>query len=257
MPVEILHPYTQLRTDINLLQPATISLRKPSPDRVDAFRNRYGFSSVQTPDSSADVIGRDGRFPDHPERGTIQELGVLISVNRAATVVLGVEEDPCIDLLEDILQSVYECPRERLASSVDYITNSTTTKAKFSTNLMRVFNPGLTAIFHDWEDLETGSLMPQITDWPPPRQGIMQLSARTKERFYGKGSPNTAFVVPSDLDFFVYIPTRYYKMTKYRLRLWVESFEDYLENEYFTTSEMPLEAHRSFLEGLDRMAISG
>lgn len=258
MPVRELPAFSQCSVDFHLDKVFVIGLRKPSQDRLNELRTRYNFATLDF-DDDRDLFGRDGRVEGGPSAYTIRELGFLTSSERAAAVCLGQTTDGAIALLEEVAQLGFDVGPAAFRAAIDYVTYKTTTKAKFSGPLNGLMGATLRGVAEQWADLSSRKLAAPIDPavWPPASSAMVHCSSGYWEKYFGKGAPDRAFVVPADLDFLIYLPSRFFKMTKYRFRLTVESFEDFLDNEYFAYSDLPYVAHMALLNQLDAAIVDG
>jgi hypothetical protein len=246
--------YTQCGIEVHLSKRFVISLAKPSDVVLDQIREHYALVKL-TYDDDRDLIGGDGKLLDGATEVIIREIGLLTSREIAAATVLGGTTDKAMALIEDVSRRAFGASRDALIAGTTYLDYQTTTKLQFSNSPLGLFGADFRALSSKWTDIDSLAVVAPMNpgEWPPTSSAMVHAQPDYWEKYFGKGAPKQAFVVPSDLDFYVYLPTRFFKMTKYRIRISVESVEDYLENKYFLTTELPYLAHMSLANSLDQM----
>jgi hypothetical protein len=254
MPVQEERAFTQCGVDFHLKKPFVIGLGKPSADRLDDLRTRYDLAKF-TYDGDKDLLGRDGKLQTQQGVARLREIGLLSSSDRAAAICLGGTTSDAILALEDIIQTAFGVEAASLRNAINYVSYDTATKVQFGGPLYALFAPPVRTLFEQWGNIDSKAVIATFepTRWPPDSSAMVHTTEDYWEKYFGEGAPKNGFVVPSDLHFHVYVPTRFFKMTKYELQLAVESTEDFLEHKYFVKSEMPHFAHMQLLNQLDGM----
>lgn len=243
---------TQCGVTMHLQKTFVISLPRPSEERIDDLRGRYGLAKL-TYDSDKDLIGREGRITEDDEHFLLREIGLLWNKEKVAATCLGQTTEGVIRIIEDIITFAFDLNIRTFREAVVYVGYSTTTKVQFDGPLAGIFGPALNGVFSKWSDLSTKSIAApfSLQRWPPETSAMVHATEEYWEKYFGEGTPSRGFVVPADLDFMVYLPTRFFRMLKYRFRLNTETFEDYLEHRYFAVSELPHGAHMNLLDELN------
>jgi|GEM_PF-5923368 len=252
MGIHEIRQLTQCSIELHLEKSFFITLARPSDERMNLLRKRYKFSKLAF-DDDRDLIGSEGSLEVSGVPGSVREVIVLSSREVAGATCFGQATHTALAVVEDVAKGAFDVVPEALKAATLYVTYKTTTKIRFGGPVVRLLGSTLQEQFARWMDVKNRSLAALIEKdaWPPVKPAVVHATAEYWEKYFGEGAPDHAFVVPADLDFFVYLPSRFFKMTKYRFRLTVESFEEFLDNEYYVTSEMPYTAHMALLENLN------
>jgi len=250
--------FTQCGVDLHIKKTFSIGLPRPSEERLDDLRARYRLGKLAL-DDDGDLMGREGTIETDEGEARIREIGYLQSRDRASIICLGAPTSVAIATLEDVIQTAYAIPPSSVRAALDYLTYDTTTKVQFSAPLYGLFNAGIQQLFQQWGSVDSKRIVTSADlsqgDWPPTSEAMTHTTAEFWEKYFGKGAPDEALVVPLSLRFRVKVPTRFYRLLDYDIRIAVESTEDFLEHKYFVSTEFPHSAHMEFLKKLDSMLI--
>jgi len=251
MPIEVHRDYVQCSTLLHLRKSAVIAIPKPSADRLEDFKKKYSFSKLVC-DSDIDIIGRDGRALEGGEEYLIQELGISRSTHKAGAVCMKHTTEKCFQLLAEAARELVDISDEQLRNATEYITYDTAVRVRFSGVIAGCFSEFMQEVFRRWASIDSHRVVSTIgQEWPPVTPAMVHTSEEYWNRFFGEDGPKNTFVIPTDIDIFVYLPSKFYRMTKYRVRMYSETVEDYLENIYFVKTDMPYDATVGFLNELD------
>ena len=245
--------YTQSSIQINLEQPFCIAMREPSEEQLEQIRTQYEFSKIKCDDDNG-LVGIQGRYNIDSHDFMIRQIHIDGARNIASCTCLGTHTDNALIVLEDIFMRAYGVDRGVLKDITLYITFDTVTKIQFSCGLKKIFSPGIQEILEKWENIKSQSVTAVLSDeWPPRCSAMVNAKKDYWDKYFGEGAPGNALVIPTDIDINIYLPNRFFKMTKYRVRLNVESVEDYLENKYFVKTELAHRAHMDLVEAIEAM----
>lgn len=247
---DILKPYTLSQVTIHIRQEFSIRLQKPSDTRVEKAKEEFHFEEAAL-DKDGDFLATAGEIPGAPEI-KIRAAVLYSSQNRLSVDVLGGDTRQAFQVMTSLLLRLYGLSELDLSSGTEYIEYKTVTKVKLKSNLDGIFSEKMLGLINTWRRFDTGSIVSQFNDGIlDAAHGAITISKDYYERLF-KGQEDI-FVVPTDLSFSIFVPTKYYKMTHYKVTLSVRSFEDYSDRLFFLTTELPYDDHVKMVEQIEAM----
>lgn len=247
---DIIKSYTLCEVNIHIDKAFAIRLRKPSESAIERVKESFGFQKA-TLDAEGDFVAEEGELPSDPDV-KIKQVLFYRSQSRLAAGVLGGDTATCHQVIHTLLEALYGLSPTDLQRGTDYVDYNTVTRAKFSKGLDCMFSAEMREILEEWRRLESRKVVGILPENPAEQpHGMIAISSGHFDRMY-KGQEKVV-VVPSDIAFHVFVPTKFYKMTQYSVRLQTQSVEDYMDNLYYVKTELPFNDHMALLDAIETM----
>jgi len=247
---EILSPYTLSQVVIHAKQELSIRLQRPLDAKLQRAKDEFQFEEAKLDDDD-DFVAKAGILKETPDV-KIRAVTLYPSRNRLSADIIGGDTRRAISVLTSLLSILYGLTEDDLSSGTVYIEYKTVTKAQMSTNLDGIFSNKMQEIIQKWRRFDTGAIVARLGDLlVESAHGAVTISDDYFNRFF-KGQADI-FVLPSEIEFFVYLPTKYYRMTKYQVSIQVQSFEDYTDRLFFFSTELPYDDHVALIQEIEAM----
>lgn len=247
---KILKAFTLCSVTIQIDQALTIRMREPTKSQQERIREDLNFQEVKV-DEDGDVLMSEGSVAGDP-LATIRSLLVVRSKDFISAEVLGGETQACLDAIHAVASMLYGISQEELTAGITFVDYKTITKVQLGGSLDGIFAPPVREMLARWRDFHSEEVVDRLEGELDADSGGMVTTSETSfERMYA--GLDELFVIPSDLSFQFFVPTRFYKMTQYKVRLQTSTLEDYLENIYFLQTSLSYRAHERLLEEIERI----
>ncbi|MBN1885306.1 MAG: hypothetical protein JW876_07285 [Candidatus Krumholzibacteriota bacterium] len=246
----ILAPYNLCQVIVHVKQEFSIRLQKPLDSKVEKSKDAFRFQEADL-DKDGDFVAKAGHLRDRPDV-KVRATTLYSSQNRLSIDLLGGETKDAIAVLISLLETLYGLKESDLFSGIEYVEYKTVTRVQLSTTLDGVFSDQMQEILRSWRRFDSKAIVSPLSGTlAKGTHGIISITDDYYERLY-KGQEDI-FVVPSELVFHVFIPTKYYKMTNHKVRINVQSFEDYSDRIFFFSTELPYEDHVALIDAVENM----
>jgi hypothetical protein len=129
---------------------------------------------------------------------------------------MGGTTDHAFTILHDASRELFGLNPDDIRKAAIYIEYGTTTKIQFSKPLAPLFCKEMQELLAKWKNIDSRAVVDETGgQWPPTSSAFIHASPEYWEKYFGKGAPKEALVIPMDLEFRIYLPSRFYKMTSY------------------------------------------
>lgn len=247
---KILDAYTLCQTIFHVEQSLGIRLQKPQDSLIVKAKEKYGFQEAKL-DGDSDFIATSGEILSKPEV-KIRAITFYASQNRLSVDILGGKTKDCADVIISLLNILYGLSEDDLKSGTTYIEYKTVTKCQFSSQLDGLFSENFQQIIKKWRSFKSQAIVSTLSSSiEKSLHGAISISEEYFNRMFE--GQEKIFVMPSEITFYAFVPTKYYKMSKYKVSLQTQSFEDFTDGIYFLTTELPYDDHIELVESLDNM----
>ena len=247
---EILTPYNFSQVIVHAKQELSIRLQKPVEAKIQRAKDEFQFEEAKL-DDDGDFVATAGLIRQTPEV-KIRTVALYPSQNKLSVETIGGNTNLTIEILKSLLSILYGLAEDDLLDGSVYIEYKTITKVQMSTNLDGMFSKEMQDIIQKWRHFDSGAIVSRFAETlSNSAHGAVTISDDFFNRYF-KGQENI-FVLPSTLEFVVYVPTKYYRMTKYKISIQVQSFEDYTDQLFFVTSELPYDDHVTLIQEIEKM----
>jgi hypothetical protein len=247
----IIPSYTQCSLTVHINKEFQLFLTKPSEEAMRQLKSEFSLNRLDI-DKDDDVACEGGRWNDIPA-AVIKGIAGYLSKQTIQVVLQRGTTDDCFRVFYRFLEVLYRTPREAVAAGIYYIQHDTITKVKFRAPIYNLFGPAMQKQIAQWTDLTTGALVNPISDgrWQERARGLIDIGVERYEKMY-KGQPS-AIVIPAAVSFTLWVPSKFSRMTSYKVSIATESVEDFHEDLYFVQSEFPYGAHVQLVEKIETM----
>lgn len=247
---KVLSPYTLCQVVVHIEQAFSIRLQKPIEPSIARAKEKYNFQDAKI-DDDGDFIASSGET-QHSSQTKIRTVAFYSSRNSLSIDLLGGDTKECLKILSSLLAILYGLNDEDLKTGISYIEYKTVTKCQLSTNLDGIFSEKFQNVLDKWRRFDTETIIAKVSDAvQDSMHGMLTISDDYfKRMFEGQKS---MFVVPSELTFYIFVPTKYFRMSKYKISIQIQSFEDYTDQLFFFTTELPFDDHVDLINSLESM----
>ena len=247
---QILTPYTLCQVTVHVKQELSIRLQKPIDAKIMKVKDLFSFKEAKL-DEDGDFVADSGQLEKNSDV-KIRTVILSPSQNTLSIDVLGGITNQAIACLVLLLSSLYDLSELDFVEGTEYIHYKTVVKAKLDNNIDGIFSKQMRGIIQNWRKFDTGLIVSKYSSsFMDNLHGMFTISEDSFDRAY-KGQLDI-FVLPTQIDFVVYIPSRYYRMTKHKISISVHSFEDYTDSVFFFTSDLPYNDHLKLITDIEGM----
>ena len=245
----VIPSYTMCSLSVTIKKDFQLELSVPSDENVERFKREFNIKSLSV-DEDQDLNCSGGTWNQVPGV-VIKQIALWLSRGRLIVRCLRGTTDDCYAVLYGALATLYGVPHSTIEAGLDYVQYETTTKVQFSNPIYGLFSKSVNEQVARWSDLSTGALLRPVRDgdWRNDDARLMDIDVERYKKVY-EGQPS-AIVIPSAVQFSIWLPSNFARMTTYHVRIQSESVEDFHDDLYYVRSDFPYAEHVRLLGVLD------
>jgi hypothetical protein len=247
---KVLSPYTLCQVVVHLEQAFSIRLQKPVESSIAKAKEKYNFKDAKL-DDDGDFVASSGETQSNSE-AKIRSVSFYSSRNALSIDLLGGDTKECLRIISTLLSVLYSLNDEDLTAGISYIEYKTVTKCQLSTNLDGIFSDKFQKVLDGWRRFESEIIISKLPkNVNEDMHGMLSISNDYFNRMFE--GQERMFAVPSEFTFHIFVPTKYYSMSKYKISIHIQSFEDYTDQLFMFTTELPYDDHVDLINSIESM----
>lgn len=248
---KIMNTYTVCQVTEHLHQDFVLTLLKPNQARITECKNAFQLNEAGL-DNDDDFLAAGGIVDAH-DKGVIKRLEIIQSKNAARATCMGGGTKMCFDVLYKTFNLLYGKSSDNVDAGINYCSYSTVTKVKLDKPIYGLFSNKMQQMIANWKNLSTGEVVKVVErgkSWKDSCHAMVDICEDSFNSYY-KGQPQS-MVAPTSIQFSISLPTNFYKLTLYDVKIQTGSVEEFQQNIYFISSDMPYDSHIQLVQMLDK-----